>query len=58
MEIANGFSELNDPLEQERRFRAQVEQGGDEMPSKSTGITYAPLAMGSPTAVKVLASIA
>src|SRR5712672_2649324 len=32
MEIANGFSELNDPLEQERRFRAQVEQGGDELP--------------------------
>jgi len=34
MEIANGFSELNDPLEQERRFRAQVEQGGDEMPKQ------------------------
>ena len=32
MEIANGFSELNDPAEQERRFRAQVEQGGEEMP--------------------------
>jgi lysyl-tRNA synthetase class 2 len=32
MEIANGFSELNDPIEQERRFRAQVAQGGDEMP--------------------------
>src|SRR5260370_41280515 len=34
MEVANGFSELNDPLEQERRFRAQVEQGGDEMPKQ------------------------
>src|SRR5258706_3138753 len=34
MEIANGFSELNDPLEQERRFRAQVEQGGEEMPKQ------------------------
>jgi len=34
MEIANGFSELNDPLEQERRFRAQVEQGGDEVPKQ------------------------
>jgi lysyl-tRNA synthetase class 2 len=34
MEIANGFSELNDPLEQERRFRAQVAQGGDEMPKQ------------------------
>jgi lysyl-tRNA synthetase, class II len=31
-EIANGFSELNDPEEQARRFRAQVEQktAGDE----------------------------
>jgi lysyl-tRNA synthetase class 2 len=34
MEIANGFSELNDPAEQERRFRAQVEQGGVEMPKQ------------------------
>jgi lysyl-tRNA synthetase class 2 len=34
MEIANGFSELNDPLEQERRFRAQVAQGGEEMPKQ------------------------
>src|SRR6266446_3960817 len=34
MEIANGFSELNDPIEQERRFRAQVALGGDEMPKQ------------------------
>lgn len=34
MEIANGFSELNDPVEQERRFRAQVQQGGDEVPKQ------------------------
>jgi lysyl-tRNA synthetase, class II len=34
MEIANGFSELNDPAEQERRFRAQVEKGGHEMPKE------------------------
>jgi lysyl-tRNA synthetase class 2 len=34
MEIANGFSELNDPIEQERRFRTQVAQGGDEMPKQ------------------------
>jgi lysyl-tRNA synthetase class 2 len=32
MEVANGFSELNDPLEQYERFRDQVRQreGGDE----------------------------
>src|SRR5262249_47937328 len=34
MEIANGFSELNDPAEQERRFLAQIAQGGDEKPKK------------------------
>ncbi len=34
MEIANGFSELNDPAEQERRFRTQVEKGGHEMPKE------------------------
>ena len=39
MELANGFSELNDPAEQERRFRAQVEKGGQEMP-KEVDIDY------------------
>jgi len=34
MEIANGFSELNDPAEQERRFLAQMAQGGDEVPKQ------------------------
>jgi len=34
MEIANGFSELNDPIEQERRFHAQIAQGGDEVPKQ------------------------
>jgi lysyl-tRNA synthetase class 2 len=34
MEIANGFSELNDPAEQERRFLAQIEQGGEEVPKQ------------------------
>jgi len=32
MELGNAFSELNDPEEQERRFRMQVEAGGDEAP--------------------------
>jgi len=32
MEIGNAFSELNDPEEQERRFRGQVEGGGNEAP--------------------------
>jgi lysyl-tRNA synthetase class 2 len=34
MEVANGFSELNDPAEQERRFLVQIAQGGDEMPKQ------------------------
>jgi lysyl-tRNA synthetase, class II len=39
MEIANGFSELNDPVDQERRFRAQVEKGGQEAP-KEVDVDY------------------
>ncbi|HEY1482541.1 MAG TPA: lysine--tRNA ligase [Candidatus Acidoferrum sp.] len=39
MEIANGFSELNDPAEQERRFQAQIARGGDEVP-KQLDIDY------------------
>jgi lysyl-tRNA synthetase, class II len=39
MEIANGFSELNDPFDQERRFRAQVEKGGAEAP-KEVDVDY------------------
>jgi len=34
MELANGFSELNDPFDQEQRFRAQVEKGGQEAPKE------------------------
>ena len=32
LEVGNAFSELNDPAEQERRFREQIAQGGDEVP--------------------------
>jgi lysyl-tRNA synthetase, class II len=32
MELGNAFSELNDSEEQERRFLAQLEQGGKEVP--------------------------
>jgi len=34
MEVANGFSELNDPAEQERRFLAQMAQGGEDVPKQ------------------------
>jgi len=34
MELANGFSELNDPFDQEGRFRAQVEKGDPESPKE------------------------
>ncbi|MBV8515610.1 MAG: lysine--tRNA ligase [Acidobacteria bacterium] len=48
MEIANGFSELNDPAEQERRFLAQIAQGGDEGP-KQVDVDYVrALAHGMP----------
>jgi len=38
MEVANGFSELNDPVEQERRFLAQIARGGDEVPTARRGL--------------------
>jgi lysyl-tRNA synthetase, class II len=34
MEVANGFSELNDPAEQERRFLRQMAEGGEEVPKQ------------------------
>ena len=50
MEIANGFSELNDPAEQERRFLAQIAQGGEEVPKKVDEDYVRALAHGMPPA--------
>lgn len=48
MELANGFSELNDPVDQEQRFRAQVEAGGAEMPKEVDWDYVRALAHGMP----------
>ena len=48
MELANGFSELNDPAEQERRFRAQVEKGGQDVPKEIDWDYIRALAHGMP----------
>jgi lysyl-tRNA synthetase class 2 len=48
MEIANGFSELNDPAEQERRFLAQIAAGGEEAPRQLDVDYLRALAHGMP----------
>ena len=48
MELANGFSELNDPEEQERRFVEQVARGGDEVPRQVDMDYVRALAHGMP----------
>ena len=48
MEIGNAFSELNDPEEQLRRFRQQVESGGEEMPREVDMDYVRALAHGMP----------
>jgi lysyl-tRNA synthetase class 2 len=50
MELANAFSELNDPIEQERRFREQVESGGAEAPREVDMDYIRALAHGMPPA--------
>lgn len=39
LELGNAFSELNDPEEQERRFREQIARGGEEAP-KALDLDY------------------
>jgi lysyl-tRNA synthetase class 2 len=34
LELGNAYSELNDPEEQEQRFREQIARGGDEVPKQ------------------------
>jgi lysyl-tRNA synthetase, class II len=48
MELGNAFSELNDPNEQERRFRQQVEGGGEEVPREVDMDYVRALAHGMP----------
>jgi lysyl-tRNA synthetase class 2 len=50
MELGNAFSELNDPVEQERRFREQVESGGEEAPREVDMDYIRALAHGMPPA--------
>ena len=50
MELGNAFSELNDPIEQERRFREQVEAGGEEAPREVDMDYVRALAHGMPPA--------
>jgi lysyl-tRNA synthetase class 2 len=50
MELGNAFSELNDPAEQERRFREQVASGGEEVPREVDMDYVRALAHGMPPA--------
>src|SRR5437899_11425682 len=46
MEVANGFFELNDPAEQERRFLAHIAQGGVEVPKQLDAVYIRALCHG------------
>jgi len=47
-EICNGFSELNDPEDQESRFRDQIAKGGDEAPKQLDEDYIRALSQGMP----------
>jgi lysyl-tRNA synthetase, class II len=50
LELGNAYSELNDPEEQERRFREQMARGGDEVPRQLDLDYIRALAHGMPPA--------
>jgi len=50
MELANAFTELNDPVDQEKRFRAQVETKDEEAPAEVDYDYVRALAHGMPPA--------
>jgi lysyl-tRNA synthetase class 2 len=50
MELGNAFTELNDPLDQERRLRAQLEHKDDESPSELDEDYVSALEFGMPPA--------
>jgi len=53
MEVANAFSELNDPLEQQRRFAEQVASRDPEQPSEVDTDYVTALAYGMPPAAGI-----
>ena len=50
MELGNAFTELNDPEEQEKRFREQLEHADDESPAELDEDYVAALEYGMPPA--------
>ena len=50
MELGNAFSELNDPVDQERRFREQLQHHDDESPSEMDEDYVTALEFGMPPA--------
>src|ERR1700684_3006926 len=50
MEVGNSFSEVDDPDEQERRFREQVAHGGEEVPREVDLDYIRALSFGMPPA--------